>query len=66
MNTLSMRAEYDAVYSSMVNGQRKQAVSQATEFGLDEVPAMLDYFANELNQPELAIDFAKAFFRINY
>ena len=64
MITLSMRAEFDEVYALMVNGQRRQTIEQTERFGLDEVPYMLDYFTNELNQPELAIDFAKTYFRI--
>jgi hypothetical protein len=64
MYTLSMRAEFDEVYASMVNGQRRQAIEQAERFGLDEVPYMLDYFTAELNQPEIALDFAKTYFRV--
>lgn len=64
MNTLSRQAKFDAVYDSMVNGQRRQAIQQATDFGLDDVPAMLEYFSCDLNQPEMAISFAKAYFSI--
>ena len=62
--SLSLRAEFDEVYGSMINGQRKQAVEQAEQIGLFELPYMLDYFADTLNRPELALDFAKTYFRI--
>lgn len=61
---MTIREQYDRVYSSMVNGQRRQAISQADEMGMYEIPDMLDYFTNELNQPEMAIDFSKSYFRI--
>jgi hypothetical protein len=59
-----MRKQYDEIYNSMVNGQRKQAIDQAEEMGLDEVPEFLDYLTNDLDRPEMAIDFAKSYFRI--
>ena len=64
MNTLSLRAEFDSVYNSLVNGQNRQAIEQAEEIGLDEIPYLLDYLSNELNQPEIAIKFCKAYFTI--
>ena len=59
-----MREQFDTIYNSIMNGQRRQAVEQMQDMGLDEVPDMLDYFANDLNQPEIALDAAKSYFRI--
>jgi len=59
-----MRHTYDKIYDSIINGQRRQAVQQAIEMGIDDIPEMLDYFAKDLDQPEIAIDFAKSYFRI--
>ena len=61
---MTKREQFDTIYDSMVNGQRKQAISQAEEMGLDDIPELLDYFSDDLNQPEMAIDFAKSYFRI--
>jgi len=61
---MSKRSQYDEIYNSMINGQRKQAIEQAETMGLDDVPYMLDYFTIDLNQPEVALDFAKSYFRI--
>lgn len=61
---MSLQEKYDEIYDSLVNGQRRQSVKQAEDMGLDNVPGMLDYFVKDLNQPELAIDFAKTYFLI--
>lgn len=55
------RAKYDEVADSIRNGQRKQARDQM-EF-VDDLAAMLDYFNHNLNDPGLAIDAAKTYFR---
>lgn len=60
----TLREQYDTIYNSIINGQRKQAVSQMTEMGLCEIPDMLEYFTVDLNQPEIALDAAKSYFRI--
>jgi len=58
-----MRKQFDEVYDSIVNGQRRQAYSQMRGIGVSDLPEMLDYFADELGRPELAIDAAKTYFR---
>jgi len=58
-----IREQYDEIYNSMINGQRSQAVEQLITMGLDEAADVLDYFTNELNQPEVALDLAKSYFR---
>lgn len=58
------REQFDNVYNSIINGQRRQAVNQMDKIGMYDLPEMLDYFAEDLNQPEIAIDAAKSYFRI--
>jgi hypothetical protein len=58
-----MRASFDEVHDSIHNGQFKQAVKQMDDIGMSDLPRMLDYFVEELNQPELAIKAAKSYFR---
>ena len=58
------RAQFDTIYDSMINGQRVQAVNQASELGAHVIPDLIDYLADELNQPETAIDFCKSYIRI--
>ena len=65
MCTLTLREQFDQVYDSLVNGQRRQAVEQMEHMGLYNVPDMLEYFNSELNNPEIALDAAKSYFRIN-
>jgi len=60
---MNNREHYDEIYNSLVNGQRKQAASQMAELGAGELPELLDYLSDELNQPEMAIDAAKSYFR---
>ena len=60
---MTQRNQFDEVYNSIVNGQRRQAYSQMQEIGLADLPDMLDYFASELSNPELALDAAKTYFR---
>ena len=59
----SVREQYDEIYNSIINGQREQAAVQMSELGFSGINNMLDYFADELNQSEIAIDAAKAYFR---
>ena len=59
----SQRSQFDAVYDSIINGQRRQAFNQMKKIGLSDLPDMLDYFVQELEQPEIAIDAAKTYFR---
>jgi hypothetical protein len=59
-----MREQYDNIYNSMINGQRKQAIEQLKTLGLDNAPDVIDYFTNDLNQPEIALDLAKSYFYI--
>jgi hypothetical protein len=61
---MSTRGKMDDIYNSLMNGQRRQAVEQMEALGLDSLPDLLDYFADDLNRPELAIDAAKSYFRI--
>ena len=60
----SLRNQYDEIFNSITNGQRQQAVQQMFNLGMEELPGMLDYFAIDLDRPELAIDAAKSWFRI--
>ncbi len=60
----TLRAQFDAVYNSLINGQREQAVEQMIKMGLHEIPEMLDYFSNSLCNRDLALDAAKSYFRI--
>lgn len=61
---MSKREQYDEIYNSIVNGQRKQAIEQLEDLGLDEAADVLDYIAAELNQTDIALDLAKSYFRI--
>lgn len=63
---MSMRTKFDEIYNSMVNGQRKQAIFQASDLDGYDTAELLDYIAKELNQPEVALDFAKSYFRITF
>ena len=58
------REQYDEVYNSIRNGQRQQAVKQMDEIGMSDLPGMLEYFADDLQDPALAIDAAKSYFRV--
>ena len=60
----TQREQFDTIYDSMINGQRKQAIGQACELGMYEFPELVDYLSEELNQPEVALDFCKSYFRI--
>ena len=62
---MSLREQFDSVFGSITNGQRRQAYDQMQEIGEHDLPEMLDYFAEELNRPEMAIDAAKTYFRNN-
>ncbi len=57
------REQFDTIYDSIVNGQLEQAVNQMVDNDVSNMPDMLDYFAIELNQPEMAIKAAKLYFR---
>lgn len=60
---MTQRGIFDEVYDSLVNGQFKQAVRIAkNELHTDEMSEMLDYFDQHLQQPEMAIKFAKHYF----
>lgn len=58
----TLREQYDAIFDSMINGQRRQAFAQMEELRLSELPDLLDYMAGELGRPEMAIDCAKVYF----
>ena len=59
-----VREKFDEIYSSMINGQRSQAINQLKELGLDNAPEVIDYLSIEINQPEIALDLIKSYFRI--
>ncbi len=59
-----MREQFDTIYNSMVNGQRRQALEQCQTMGLDMMPELIDYLTDDLNQPEIALDLVKSYFRI--
>lgn len=63
---MSDRDTFDEIYNSMVNGQRRQAIKQAIEMGLSNVPELLDYLIDDLNQPEVARDFCNAYFYLEH
>lgn len=60
-----MREQFDEIYNSITNGQRKQAYAQMLELSAYDRATMLDYFCNELNNPALAVDAVKTFFRLS-
>ena len=60
----TLRSQFDAVHDSIINGQRTQAYSQMKEIGMYDLPEMLEYFAEDLGNPELAIDAARTYFRL--
>ena len=59
---MSIRAQFDEIRDSLVNGQRTQAYNQMLVLGAAEMPAMLEYFHTELNSPDIALDAAKTYF----
>lgn len=61
-----MNEHFDTILESLVNGQNKQAVEQMTEMGLGKMPELMDYFAYDLEQPEMAVKAAKVFFIITF
>lgn len=64
---MGKRSQFDEIYDSMVNGQRRQALDQLkNNVGLAYANEVLDYIALELEQPEVALDLAKSYFRITY
>jgi len=63
-NSMELRGKFDEIYDSVRNGQHERAVEQMVAVGMSELPDMLDYFANVLNQPEIAIKAAKSYFRV--
>ena len=60
------REQFDCIYNSMVNGQKRQAVEQIEEMGLDKMPDLLHYFSIDLDYPEMAINTAKTYFSIKH
>ena len=60
---MTKRSQFDEIYDSMINGQPREAIKQLTALGLDDAPELLDYLAIELNQPKIALDLAKSYFR---
>lgn len=59
---MTKREQFDRIYNSLMNGQKAQAVDQAIEMGLYEIPEMLAYFDGILEQPDIAIEFCKQYF----
>jgi len=60
---MSNRSLFDEVHDSIINGQRRQAYQQMLEIGQSDMPELLDYFAHDLQNPDLALDAAKTYFR---
>ena len=60
---MSIRAQFDEVLDSLVNGQRTQAYDQMRAIGASDLPGMLEYFDWQLKRPDMAIDAAKTYFR---
>lgn len=58
------REDMDKIYNLIMSGQRNQAVDQINLVGLSNMPEVLDYIADDLNQPDIAISLAKSYFRI--
>lgn len=59
-----MKEQFDTIYDSIVNGQRKQAVEQMLKLDTQDIPDLLDYIAQELDQAHVALDAAKSYFRL--
>jgi len=58
------REYFDDICDSLRNGQRKQAFRQMEGLCRYDLADMLDYFARDLEDTELALDAAKTYFRI--
>lgn len=59
-----MREQFDEIYISFINGQHTQAVKQARKLDGYGTAVLLAYIATDLNQPDVAIDFAQTYFRL--
>ncbi len=57
-----MRNEFDDIYNSVINGQHKQAFNQFVLLDLADIPDLIDYLNEELNQPEVFISLMKTYF----
>lgn len=62
---MSLRTQFDEIHDSITNGQRRQAYSQMQALDAGELCEMLDYFSQELENQDLALDAAKTFIRLN-
>jgi len=56
------RDQFDEVYDSIVNGQMTQAVRQCERLCRYDRAELTEYIADELNQPEIAVNLMKAYF----
>ena len=63
MGDPTLQEQFDTIAYSIRNGQRKQAYKQMTEIISEDLCRMIDYFDDELCDPELALDAAKTFIR---
>ena len=61
----TLREQFDEVYNSITNGQRRQAFTQMKRIGEYDMPELLEYLADELENPEMALDAAITYFRLN-
>ena len=61
----TLREQFDEVYNSITNGQRRQAFDQMKRIGEYDMPELLEYLADELENPEMALDAAITYFRLN-
>ena len=60
---MSLRAQFDEICDSVVNGQRNQAAEQASTLDAYEKCQLIDYVATERCDTELALDVAKTLIR---
>ena len=55
---MANRNDLDEIYNSFINGQHKQMIEQMKKI---YIPDLLDYIADELNQPETALKIIKRY-----
>lgn len=60
---LKDRDQFDAIYNSVINGQFKQAITQAEALDGYKLAQLLDYIAIDLDQPDIALSFSKSWLR---
>lgn len=59
----SNKEQFDKICNSIRNGLFRQALEQSEQLDGYELASMLDYFTYDLNDIEMAVSFAKAWFR---